>query len=102
MSRRSARRSRRPFVQWRGAIPLALLTAVLGYVAVTDSLAQALRKKAPAQAHALAPSDGRSTAALAEKPAGAGATPARRAESDRLALLALRQGPTAVDAVATL
>lgn len=102
MSRRSARRSRRPFVQWRGAIPLALLTAVLGYVAVTDSLAQALRKKAPAQAHALAPSDGRSTAALAEKLAGAGATAARRAESDRLALLALRQDPTAVDAVATL
>ena len=64
MSRRSARRSRRPFVQWRGAIPLALVTAVLGYVAVTDSLAQALRKKAPARAYALAPSDGRSTAAL--------------------------------------
>lgn len=102
MPSRTGHRPRRALVQWRGAIPLALVTAVLGYVAVTDSLAQALRKKAPELAHALAPSDGRATAALAEKLADPAAKGARRAESDRLARLALRQDPTAVEAVATL
>lgn len=83
-------------------IALALLALVLGYFAVTHSLAQVLRTKAPEQAYRLAPYDGRITAYLSAKMSGPGATAEERAESDRLARLALRQDPTAVAAVATL
>ena len=83
-------------------IALALLALVLGYFAVTHSLAQVLRTKAPEQAYRLAPYDGRITAYLSAKMSGPGATDKERVESDRLARLALRQDPTAVAAIATL
>lgn len=93
---------RRSPKEWAARIALALLALVLGYFAVTHSLAQVLRTKAPEQAYRLAPYDGRITAYLSAKMSGPGATTEERAEADRLARLALRQDPTAVAAVATL
>lgn len=102
MARRKSRLPRRSPREWAVRIALALLALVLGYFAVTHSLAQVLRTKAPEQAYRLAPNDGRITAYLSAKMSGPGATAEERAESDRLARLALRQDPTAVAAVATL
>lgn len=102
MPRADRQSSRRALVKWKGAVPLALVTAAAGYVAVTDSLAQALMRRAPAQAHALTPGDGRAAAQLAARLSGPGSNPARRAESDRLALAALRRDPTAVAAASAL
>lgn len=102
MARRQSRLPRRSPKEWSVRIALALLAVVLGYFAVTHSLAQVLRTKAPEQAHRLAPYDGRITAYLSAKMSGPGATAEERAESDRLARLALQQDPTAVAAVATL
>lgn len=83
-------------------IVLALVAAALCYGAVTHSLAQVLRTKAPEQAYRLAPYDGRVSAYLSAKMSGPEATVDDRAQADRLARLALRQDPTAVAAVATL
>jgi len=102
MARRKSRLPRRSPKEWAVRIALALLALVLGYFAVTHSLAQVLRTKAPEQAYRLAPYDGRITAYLSAKMSGPGATAEERAESDRLARIALRQDPTAVAAVATL
>lgn len=102
MAGRKFRLPRRLPKEWAVRIALALLALVLGYFAVTHSLAQVLRTKAPEQAYRLAPYDGRITAHLSAKMSGPAATLEERAESDRLARLALRQDPTVVAAVATL
>lgn len=102
MAHRKSRLPRRSQKEWAVRITLALLALALGYFAVTHSLAQVLRTKAPEQAYRLAPYDGRITAYLSAKMSGPDATAEERAESDRLARLALRQDPTAVAAVATL
>jgi tetratricopeptide (TPR) repeat protein len=102
MARRKSRLPRRSSKEWAVRIALALLALVLGYFVVTRSLAQVLRTKVPEQAYRLAPYDGRITAYLSAKMSGPGSTAEERAESDRLARLALRQDPTAVAAVATL
>lgn len=102
MARRKSRLPRRSPIEWTVRIALALIAAVLGYFAVTHSLAQVLRTKTPERAHRLAPYDGRITAYLSAKMSGTGATAEDRAEADRLAGLALRQDSTAVAAVATL
>lgn len=102
MARRKSRLPRRSPKEWAVRIALALLALVLGYFAVTHSLGQVLRTKAPEQAYWLAPYDGRITAYLSAKMSGPGVSAEDRAESDRLARLALRQDPTAVAAVSTL
>ncbi|WP_156357798.1 hypothetical protein [Sphingomonas sp. Leaf62] len=81
---------------------LAIAAAGLGTVSVAHSLAYTMRGSAPAQAHALAPWDGRITALLSEQLSAPNATPADRGRADELAQRALRQDPTAVAAVATL
>lgn len=83
-------------------IPLAVGAAVLGYAAVSQNLAYAMRGAAPETAHAIAPYDGRITALLSEKLSAADVDAHTRGEADRLAKLALRQDATAVPAVATL
>lgn len=102
MSRRSARRLHRSSAEWGIRIALALTAALLGYAALTNTLAQVLRTKAPERAHALAPYDGRLTAHYAAKMSGPRVSPAQRAQADRLAREALSQDPTAVAAAVTL
>ena len=100
-SRRRASR-RRPRSEWaiRGA--LALLVTLIGYCAVTFSFAQVVVKADPMRAHHLAPYDGRITARAAAALAGPTATLAERRRADALAVEAIRQDPTAIDAVTTL
>jgi hypothetical protein len=93
---------RRTRTSWAIRIALAVGVAAIGYGAVAHSLAYALRSRAIARAHALAPDDGRITASLSEKLSGPEVGPAERAKSDLLAREALKRDPTAVAAVATL
>lgn len=93
---------RRSPKEWVVRFGLAAVATVLGYFAVTFSIAQVVVKQAPALAYRLAPYDGRITAAYATSLAGVNATPKDRARSDVLAKRALQQDPTAVSAVATL
>jgi len=102
MSRRGSLLPRRSTAEWAVRIVRALIAAGMGAWLVMQSLAYVERGAAPEAAHRLAPGDGRITAILSEKLSGPEATPAGRAEADRLARLALRQEPTAVSAVATL
>lgn len=94
--------ARRSATEWSVRGSLALLAALAGYAGVSRTMGYTLRSGNAAQAHALAPGDGRVTAALAQRRAGTDATSADRAEADRLARLALLQDPTAVAAASTL
>jgi hypothetical protein len=76
--------------------------AIIGWKAVTHSLATVLRTRNPELAHALAPGDARIAATLAAKLVLDQSDPARQAEATRLAREALRRDPTAVQAVTTL
>lgn len=80
---------------------LALVAAVLGGMSVTHSLARVIENDDPAQAHQLAPNDGRIAALLASVQLAENTTVAQ-AGTERLARRALRQDPTAVAAVSTL
>lgn len=102
MAKRRDAAPRRSAAEWgvRGA--LAIAAAGLGYFSATHSLAYMIRGSAPERAHALAPWDGRITALLSEKLSGPYVTVADRRRASALAILALRQDPTAVAAVATL
>ncbi len=93
---------RRSSIEWAGRAALAAGAVVLGYGAVTHSLAYTLRASATERAYALAPDDGRIAAILSEKLAGPEATTADRLRADTLARSALRDDPTAVSAIATL
>lgn len=101
MAHRAARLHRSP-AEWAARALLAVVAAVLGYGAVTHSLANAFRVSAIERAHRLAPGDGRITAYLAKSLSGPQSNSAQRVEADRTARLALRQDPTAVAAVAVL
>jgi hypothetical protein len=92
------RSSRETIMRWG----LAALAAMLGYLSVTFSLAQAMMSQNPAIAHQLAPYDGQVTARLSSLLTIGEANEATRARADRLARLALRQEPIAVTAVSTL
>ncbi|MBS0503465.1 MAG: hypothetical protein JSS55_06605 [Proteobacteria bacterium] len=94
--------ARRSTAEWGIRAALALVVSAIGYVSVTHSLANVIKKPDPERAHALAPQDGRITALLARKLFTPEARPVQRAKSARLAQLALRQDATAVPAVATL
>lgn len=93
---------RRSRIAWCVRISIALFALVLAYAAVAYTFAYTIRAAAPAQAHGLAPSDGRLTALLAQQMSGPEAGPADRIRADALAQLALRQDPTAIAAVVTL
>lgn len=94
-----ARRSTR---EWgiRGA--LALLAAAIGYVSVINSLAEVIKRRDPFHAHRMAPENGQITALLAANRMLNDRAPRDQGETTRLSLLALRQDPTAIQAVATL
>lgn len=98
--RRSA--GRRTPAQWGLHGGLALLTAVLGYVGTSHSMALVTQKANPALAHQQAPGNGMITAELAEKRFIDNQTKAAQPAVARLARQALQQDPTAVKAVATL
>lgn len=101
MSRRRRAR-RRSTTEWAVRALLAGAAAGIGWISAVHSSGYALRTADPARAHALAPTDGRVTAQLAQRLSGAEASPADRARADRLARRALRQDATAVAAVSTL
>lgn len=102
MPRRRAISSRRSMTEWAARGALAIVAAGLGTISVLHSLAYTIRGSAPARAHVLAPWDGRITALLSEQLSGPTASVTDRKRADDLALLALRQDPTAVPAVVTL
>lgn len=93
---------RRSRIEWCVRVGIALFAVVLAYAAVAHTFAYTIRAAAPAQAHELAPGDGRLTALLAQQMSGPEAMPADRTRADALAQLALRQDPTAIAAVVTL
>lgn len=101
MDQRRRIRARTP-VEWGVRILLAAAAALAGYFAISHSVAYWLRGVTAERAHRIAPWDGRATAALARRLSGPDATPAARAESVRLARLALRQDAMAVPAITTL
>lgn len=81
---------------------LAFVVSIIGYVSVTQSLANTVRGNNIEWAHAIAPMDGRITALLSQKLSGGDASPDDRRRADQLARDALRQDATAVVAVTTL
>lgn len=83
-------------------LALAAVATVLCYMALVQSLAMVVQKKAPGRAHLLAPGNGFITGRLAGELAGPTADAGDRARADRLARLALRQDPTALGAVVAL
>lgn len=89
--------------EWSIRALLAFACAIGGYVSVTRSVAYVVRTSNPSVAYALAPGDGQVIAqqagALASSP---DSTPADRRRADALAMLALRQDPTAVTAADAL
>lgn len=96
---RVARRSAR---EWAIRGVGATIATALGVVIVSTSMAASVRGRDPAQAHRLAPLDGRWTALLASSLAIGEATPTQRRRADDLALIALRRDPTTVQAVSSL
>lgn len=102
MGRRKSELASRKLKEWGVRAAIAAIALVLAYFAVTHSLAQVLRTKAPERAYAMSSYDGRIAAYLSGKLSGPNATKEQRAEADRLARQALRQDATAVAAVATL
>ncbi len=95
-------RARRSVGEWGVRGISALAVASLGYVGVVQSLAYGLRGSNAERAHALAPWDGRISAALAQRLSRPEAASATRAQASSLASAALRQDPTAVVAASTL
>ncbi|PTW44078.1 hypothetical protein C8J25_11221 [Sphingomonas faeni] len=102
MTRRALSRPRRSGAEWGVRTALALGAAALAYGSITHTLAYSLRASATQLAHALAPSDGRITALLAEQMSGPEASATDRRQANILASEALREEPTAVPAVSTL
>lgn len=93
---------RRSVKKWALHGGLAIVAAAAGYLSITHSLATVIKTRDPVLAHALAPDNGRITAQLAEQRFMEKPTGGRRSPAARLAEQALRQDPTAVEAVATL
>lgn len=93
---------RRSLREWAIRISLAMAALAVGSFSISHTIAQVLVKNDSVLAHALAPWDGRITAALAASLAGPEATPADRRRGDALARQALRQDPTTVAAASTL
>ncbi|WP_230782337.1 hypothetical protein [Sphingomonas sp. Leaf37] len=79
-----------------------ILAAILSYAGVTFSLAQYLVTRDASTAHTFAPYDGQITAGLAGSLMKADMTASERVRPRRLALLALKQDPTALGAATVL
>lgn len=94
--------AKRPTREWliRGA--MALGAVILGYISVSHALANVIVKADAASAHRLAPGDGRITAAFAAHSFSATPDSATDSEPALLAVKALRQDATAVDALNVL
>jgi hypothetical protein len=101
MARRRSR-LRRSATEWvvRGIV--AATTAVVGIMAIGGTLATTYRSRDVTRAHALAPSNGRITAAYSQRFVGLESNRLDLDRARRLGLRALRQDPTAVPAVVTL
>jgi hypothetical protein len=88
--------------EWSIRVVLAIIAAALGVFAVSVSLANVITPASPALAHLLSPTDGRITARLAENEFALRAISSSQSRAAKLADLALRQDPTAVDALSVL
>lgn len=97
--RSSSRLSPREWVV-RGA--LTVVAVVGGYMSVTHALATALRSRAPAQAHRIAPWHARAQAQFAMSTIGANASSGKSGLAEALARSSLRRDATAIPAVVTL
>lgn len=93
---------RRSSKEWTVRLGLSAVAALLGYYAVTFSIAQVVSKSDPALAYQLAPYDGRLTAAYATSLSKDDASMEDRARADALGKRALRQDAMAIAAAATL
>lgn len=93
---------KRPKKAWavRGILALGALT--LGYASISDTLANVVVKVDPKRAYLLDSGDGRIAAALAEQEFAATLESRPGSEPARLARQALRQDPTAVEALSVL
>lgn len=100
VSRRSA--PRRSLRSWMGRGALALGAATLGLVSVADSFARLVEKVDPARAAMLAPGNGVILAASAQQAFTTAPSEAADSNAARLARLALREDPTAVEALNVL
>lgn len=95
--------AKRSVAEWGVRGVLATMAVVAGYVTVSHTMAQGMRRTDPARAYRLAPYDGRFAGALAQQRSGEDLTGAARiAEVETLARRALRQDPTAVSGVVSL
>ncbi|RYD24497.1 MAG: hypothetical protein EOP89_11300, partial [Lysobacteraceae bacterium] len=94
--------ARRSGVEWSVRAVLALLAVTLGYIGVTQSLANLMKARKPSWAYELAPSDGRMAGSFAKARLLAEPGTSRRARAGQLAQRALRQDPMVVPAVITL
>jgi hypothetical protein len=94
--------TKRSAAEWAARGLLAALAAALALASLADSLAAVAVIVDPAEAHRLAPWSGRITAALAAERFALEPTPSTSSDAARLALLALRQDPTAIDALSVL
>lgn len=101
MSRRLAL-TQRSAAEWAIRIGLAVVAAWLALLSVAQVYAYAIRGRDPERAHALAPNDGRVTAALSQIRLGDKPSVADRAAARSLARDALQHEPTAVAAASTL
>lgn len=80
----------------------ALPVLALAYLSVSHTLANAIEKAAPGQAHALASYDGRLSAAAAMDAFNRAPSPNEGDQAGLLAMQSLRRDPTAVDALTVL
>lgn len=87
---------------WGLRAAVALITAAVGYISVTRTLAGVLEDRDPARAHALAPNDARVAAALAEKKFTDNPDGNPLSATAQLARRAILRDPTTVKAVSTL
>lgn len=95
--------ARRSVAEWGVRGVLAVTAVAVGYVTVTHTMAQGMRRTDPARAYRLAPYDGRFAAALAQQRSGENLTGTGRvAAVETLARRALRQDPTVVSGVVSL
>lgn len=97
-----AGRIQRPFREWVGRIALACGVAVLGYQGVAFSIAQVVLGSQPQAADAIAPYDGRLSAAHAASLLTTDSTAIVREKAGALSRAALRRDPTSVSAAAAL
>lgn len=95
--------TKRSVAEWSVRGALAVTAVVAGYVTVSHTMAQGMRRTDPARAYSLAPYDGRFAGTLAQQRLGEGLSGAARiATVETLARRALRQDPTVVSGVVSL